>query len=82
MKLILTIIIMSVVILLLIFFLILSIKGLLKIKKEMKSLETKYTVMKRIYLENEEQKKKLYTGNDTTDFNNSIELLQKLAERQ
>ena len=73
---------MSIVILLLIFFLFLNIKSLLKIKKEMKTLEKNYDVMKRIYLENEEEKKKLYTGSDSTDFNNSIELLQKLAERQ
>ena len=56
------------------------VKACIKTKKELRVIENKLKQEKEILKkerENEEEKKKLHTGNSGTDFINSLDLLRK-----
>ena len=56
------------------------VKACIKTKKELRVIENKLKQEKEILKkerENEEEKKKLHTGNSDTDFINSLDLLRK-----
>lgn len=51
-------------------------------KEKIKTVENKLDTVLKETKENEKRKNTLHTGNSNTDFNNSIELLQKYNSRK
>lgn len=80
MKTVITIIVLSAVILLMLLILINVIKSNIKLKGDIKSLKDDISKVRNAYIENEKIKSKLHTGDNKTDFDNSISILQNITK--